>query len=38
LALTCQTTSPDGDLIWRLSTFVGYGIGFTQWIEDIDAR
>lgn len=29
---------PEGDLVWRLFTFVGYGVGFTQWIGDIDQR
>ncbi len=28
----------DGELIWRLNTPVGLGFGFTEWIEDIDAR
>lgn len=29
---------PNGDLVWQLATFVGYGVGFSEWIEDIDAR
>ena len=27
-----------GHVLWRLYTRVGYGFGFTEWIEDIDRR
>ena len=28
----------NSELVWRLFTRLGYGFGFTQWVEDIDAR